>query len=465
MRTLFITLFAFLLYSCQKEIDPTTLNNNNTADSTSAFVLTSSNNSCSHIVPAGTYKKNLPLISANKISVDVTVTKLGNWKAGTNTVSGISFSGSGQFTSIGNQTVILQGAGIPTQAGATTFTINSGSSSCSFVLNIDTSSSVPPTGNISPIANAGSDISITLPTNSVTLKGSGTDADGTISSYLWTKIAGPSNPSIATPNQAQATVSNLLQGTYQFELKVTDNGGATGKDTVSVTVLAAAAAGTLAMQQSLFAVITPPNAIFGYDGSGKIVKIASNYYPERRITYLNGKISTIEYWYDYGGGTLFKEQTNAFVYDANGNVIKINQTDHVHDKTFLFAEFTYNADKTMSRKKLYFDSGSPLLDYAFIYKNGNLTGIVEDAASPTVGDTTIIGYDTRTNNFKSIYPQFYFLDIQTDLDQTYQSEIFYFSKNYPISLGGYSVSVSLTAGQKPSEIRFDNELWYRYVYN
>ena len=46
--------------------------------------------------------------------------------------------------------------------------------------------------NISPTANAGGDQTITLPTNTVTLSGSGTDPDGTISSYSWTKISGPS---------------------------------------------------------------------------------------------------------------------------------------------------------------------------------------------------------------------------------------------------------------------------------
>ena len=46
--------------------------------------------------------------------------------------------------------------------------------------------------NIPPVANAGIDQTITLPTNIVLLNGSGTDADGTIVSYAWTKISGPS---------------------------------------------------------------------------------------------------------------------------------------------------------------------------------------------------------------------------------------------------------------------------------
>ena len=93
--------------------------------------------------------------------------------------------------------------------------------------------------NQPPVANAGLNINITLPTNSVTLSGSGTDADGTIASYQWTKISGPSQFTIVSPAAAKTTVNNLAQGIYKFQLTVTDNGGATGKDTATVTVNAA----------------------------------------------------------------------------------------------------------------------------------------------------------------------------------------------------------------------------------
>ena len=42
-----------------------------------------------------------------------------------------------------------------------------------------------------PSANAGSDQTITLPTNSATLTGSGTESNGTIVSYQWTQLTGP----------------------------------------------------------------------------------------------------------------------------------------------------------------------------------------------------------------------------------------------------------------------------------
>ena len=93
--------------------------------------------------------------------------------------------------------------------------------------------------NQAPTANAGSDQTITLPANSLTLNGSGTDPDGTITAYQWTKIAGPATFTIISPAQASTVINNLVEGVYQFELRVTDNQGAFGISTVIVTVNAA----------------------------------------------------------------------------------------------------------------------------------------------------------------------------------------------------------------------------------
>ena len=93
--------------------------------------------------------------------------------------------------------------------------------------------------NIAPTANAGSDVTLTLPVNSTTLLGSGSDADGTIASYAWARVSGPTTFTLGTANAATTTLTNLVQGTYVFRLTVTDNGGATGTDNVTVTVIAA----------------------------------------------------------------------------------------------------------------------------------------------------------------------------------------------------------------------------------
>jgi hypothetical protein len=79
-----------------------------------------------------------------------------------------------------------------------------------------------------------------LPTSSVTLNGSASsDADGSLTTYAWSKISGPASYNIVTSWAASPAVNGLAQGTYAFRLVVTDNNGATDDDTVLVNVNAA----------------------------------------------------------------------------------------------------------------------------------------------------------------------------------------------------------------------------------
>ena len=90
--------------------------------------------------------------------------------------------------------------------------------------------------NQAPTADAGSNQTIVLPTNTVNLSGSGSDPDGNISSYKWIETSGPSQGSISNASSAATSVTGLAQGVYQFQLTVTDNGGAIATDVVQVTV-------------------------------------------------------------------------------------------------------------------------------------------------------------------------------------------------------------------------------------
>ncbi|HPH85875.1 MAG TPA: GDSL-type esterase/lipase family protein [Ferruginibacter sp.] len=87
------------------------------------------------------------------------------------------------------------------------------------------------------VARAGNDISITLPTNTISLDGSTSSAlNGSITSYTWAKISGPNNFQIVSPNTATTNVNNLTEGRYSFSLTVTDNNSNIKADTVDVIV-------------------------------------------------------------------------------------------------------------------------------------------------------------------------------------------------------------------------------------
>jgi hypothetical protein len=105
-----------------------------------------------------------------------------------------------------------------------------------FVATVSLINCAAPPINKPPTANSGSDVTVTLPTSSAALNGSGADADGTISSYKWSYVSGPAGSTIASQNAAITMVTGLVQGSYVFRLTVTDNAGATASDDVSITV-------------------------------------------------------------------------------------------------------------------------------------------------------------------------------------------------------------------------------------
>ncbi|ANE50781.1 PKD domain-containing protein [Flavisolibacter tropicus] len=91
--------------------------------------------------------------------------------------------------------------------------------------------------NKPPVAVAGKDTSIRLPLDSIVLNGSlSADPDGTITTWQWSVISGPSNVLIRNSNAAETSITNLVQGTYLFGLKVTDASGLYDEDTVQVQV-------------------------------------------------------------------------------------------------------------------------------------------------------------------------------------------------------------------------------------
>lgn len=90
--------------------------------------------------------------------------------------------------------------------------------------------------NKPPIANAGTDKTITLPVNNVTLDASSSvDPEGKIKAYIWRKVSGP-DCLIKNPSLPITEVVNMREGIYQFELRVIDDKNSFSADTVFINV-------------------------------------------------------------------------------------------------------------------------------------------------------------------------------------------------------------------------------------
>lgn len=92
--------------------------------------------------------------------------------------------------------------------------------------------------NKAPIANAGADQTVTLPTNKTKLNAfKSSDSDGFIALINWKQVSGPTNVTLsAVETNMEVTTSVLSAGTYVFELSITDDKGAVSTDKVTVTV-------------------------------------------------------------------------------------------------------------------------------------------------------------------------------------------------------------------------------------
>lgn len=99
------------------------------------------------------------------------------------------------------------------------------------------SSSTDEPANVGPSVDAGSSQTVNE-ASSVTLTGTASDSDGSITSYLWQQTAGTS-VSLQNASSANATFTapNVdADETLTFSLSVTDNDGASASDSVSIIV-------------------------------------------------------------------------------------------------------------------------------------------------------------------------------------------------------------------------------------
>ncbi|RDC63726.1 T9SS type A sorting domain-containing protein [Adhaeribacter pallidiroseus] len=118
-----------------------------------------------------------------------------------------------------------------------------------------------------PVASAGSDITITLPSNTVSLNGSAIDTDGTIASYSWSQVSGPTTASFNSKVIAKPIVGSLVTGTYVFSLvAIDDKNNTSAADQVTVTVNANVAGPIASAGDDQ--TITLPSSTVSLNGSG-----------------------------------------------------------------------------------------------------------------------------------------------------------------------------------------------------
>jgi len=181
-----IILFSVAAVSCTKEKSvenglPTIPGSGGSA----VFALNTSGDSCVNSVVAGTYAKGTPTGSANTVTIEINVNSPGTWSINTATVGGFYFSGSGAFANTGTQTVTLTAKGTPQNEGTETFTLLTGTATCTFDVTVGQGGGTPPpptttTGDYLPTTNgswwsyddaAGSDTMLTKINGTKSLNG------------------------------------------------------------------------------------------------------------------------------------------------------------------------------------------------------------------------------------------------------------------------------------------------------
>lgn len=126
---LLISILIFLA-GCQKELSLEDITG--AQGGTAVFTLDGAPGNCEGSQVQGNYKQGVAVNSSNVVSLAVNVTTAGTYSISTNSTNGVSFSGSGTFTTPGLQFIQLTATGTPVTAG--TFAYKPGTNPCSFLV-------------------------------------------------------------------------------------------------------------------------------------------------------------------------------------------------------------------------------------------------------------------------------------------------------------------------------------------
>ena len=127
-----LVLLLIGIFSCKKE---ESLENSKTGTS-SGSLQADATNECLPKTVQGAYVAGLALGSTNFIEVDIDVDLIGSYFITTDTINGYYFSGSGNFSATGINTVKLSGKGKPLAQGGDFFTVDFDSTSCNVAVTV-----------------------------------------------------------------------------------------------------------------------------------------------------------------------------------------------------------------------------------------------------------------------------------------------------------------------------------------
>ncbi len=104
--------------------------------SVAVFTLGGTPGGCTGFTAQGVYQVGLPLTSSNTVQMNVDVTVVGTYQIIVPSTNGMSFIKDGVFTTLGLQSVTLNGSGTPNLSGANNLNASTISGSCTFTLTV-----------------------------------------------------------------------------------------------------------------------------------------------------------------------------------------------------------------------------------------------------------------------------------------------------------------------------------------
>lgn len=262
---------------------------------------------------------------------------------------------------------------------------------------------------IAPVARAGNDQFISLPTNSVLLDGSRSISEGNeIKQFRWEKIEGPDSYSIENPNSAKTNVTNLEEGVYHFQLEVINRAGLKGRDTVMVTINGIANSITCPDRPLIYAKLIPvgqlSTARFGLVGAsaGSKILFAAGWIPgahsSRVDIYdtISRSWTTAELTMAERDGMVVATVGNKILFAGGGNNDWIDVTSRVD-----IYDATTNSWSTaeLSQPRNY--PAAVTLDNKVYIAGGGYWGPLTPGSSTNyhIGSVTVDIYDNATNTW------------------------------------------------------------------